>query len=153
MRQQGAQQPVSVYMGGWEELFHAMCECLCAYKGGAIFKGCWEGNRSVFLGLHRQKGLGRSDPGLNNLSPILHGAKKCRNGTSRWYRSFSATDRCVWLQTSPHPPLFSWGSLSMLHTPVVYNKTANNHCLDSVVQPRGFKSCDVIIRPLIQTFL
>lgn len=39
-----------------------------ASKGGAIFKGCWEGNWSIFLGLHLQKG--RSDPELNDLSPV-----------------------------------------------------------------------------------
>ena len=47
-----------------------MCVYVSASEGGAIFKGCWEGNWSVFLGLHLQKGLGCSDPGLNNLSPI-----------------------------------------------------------------------------------
>lgn len=41
-----------------------------AGEGGAIFKGCWEGNWAVFLGLHLQKELESSDPRLNNLSSI-----------------------------------------------------------------------------------
>lgn len=49
MRQQGAQQPVCSMGDG--SVYVCICECA---EGGAIFKGCWEGNWCVFLGLHLQ---------------------------------------------------------------------------------------------------
>lgn len=51
----------------------------------------------------------------------VHGANKWKNRKSKWNFSrcllLFAKDRYIWLQTSPHPLVFSWGSLSM-HYPL-----------------------------------
>lgn len=58
MRQQGAPQPVSACVGGGmgdggNDFILCASVYVGASEGGAMFKGCWEGNRPVFLGLYQ----------------------------------------------------------------------------------------------------
>lgn len=108
-------------VGGWERWFYSECLCVCvsASEGGAIFKGCWEGNWSSSASTLRR---GWSDPEPNSLLLIYstwsQQMKECQEQVeflSLCSPFFFFLDGYICLQTAniPHPCVFSWGSLSV----------------------------------------